>query len=263
MTNQAALSLWNTNDLQNPHELADKQRRVRRMFSDLAGVYDLGNHVLSLNLDRIWRKKAVGLMNLQAGQRVLDLCCGTGDMVLAILEARNDLGTVIGVDFAEPMLREAIKKYSRVSISEMSGNHKCLTLNWLCANAAMTGLAGGYFDRISCAFGLRNMQQPKEFLREVYRLLKPGGRSVVLEFAMPASRLLRCAYQCYFRLVLPMIGCMITGDRNRAYHYLAGSVNSFPDSKTLRKQFLEAGFRRVETTAMSGGVVMAYQVEKG
>jgi demethylmenaquinone methyltransferase / 2-methoxy-6-polyprenyl-1,4-benzoquinol methylase len=262
MTNQAALSVWNTNDLRNPHCLADKQKRVQKMFGDLAGAYDLVNHVLSLNLDRRWRKKTVELMNLQPGQRVADLCCGTGDLVGSIIKARGDLSQIIGVDFAQPMLHQAIKKYSRSAGSTFHDNPKIPIPKWLCSNAEKTCLQDHYFDRICCAFGVRNMQNHEKFLREIYRLLKPGGRAAILEFALPTNRPLRWAYQCYFRLVLPLVGSIISLDRNRSYHYLAGSVCSFPAPEELKKYFIQAGFGRVEAVPMSGGIVVAYLADK-
>jgi demethylmenaquinone methyltransferase / 2-methoxy-6-polyprenyl-1,4-benzoquinol methylase len=262
MTNQAALSVWNTNDFRNPHRLADKQKRVQKMFGDLAGAYDLVNHILSLNLDRRWRKKTVELMNLQPGQRVADLCCGTGDLVGDVIKAENNLAQIIGVDFAQPMLHRAIKKYSRPTKSTSNKNHKIPNLKWLCSDAQMTCLQNHYFDRICCAFGVRNMQNPLKFLCEIHRLLKPGGQAAILEFAMPKNLPLRWAYQCYFRLVLPMIGSMISLDRNRSYHYLAGSVCSFPAPAELKEYFIQAGFCRVEAVPMSGGIVIAYLADK-
>ena len=258
MTSQTGVSIWNTKDLQNPHLLADKQKRVRKMFGNLAGAYDLANHVLSLNLDRYWRRKTIDLLDIKPGHRALDLCCGTGDLAMAIANTGIALSEIIGVDCAEPMLHQAMRK----SLSRPSKKHKPLSPKWLCSDSEMTCFPDQYFDRVCCGFGLRNMQNPAQFLCEIYRLLNRGGRVVILEFAIPRNPLIQWAYQCYFRLVLPIVGSIISADRNRSYHYLAGSVCSFPGPEKLKHYFLTAGFCHVEVAPLSGGIVMVYQAEK-
>ncbi len=178
MSQTATDNAWDSQTLANPHTLADKNHRVEQMFSDIAAGYDRANHWLSFNLDHGWRRKAAELAGPNPGESLLDICCGTGDLALAIWERQKSLEQVVGVDFCEAMLAEASRKTAQERYKE-------LNVQWLKADAQRIPLPGASFDIVSCAFGIRNLQDPKAGLAEAFRLLKPGGRIVILEFSRP------------------------------------------------------------------------------
>jgi len=240
---QEGPSSWDRESLKNPHRQADKARRVRQMFSGIAGRYDLLNHLLSFNQDRRWRRRAVRRAEPRAGQRVLDLCCGTGDLAWEFVRQNPALGQVIGLDFAEPMLHRAAQKGPRRGAPARGSRGNEAPVKWICGDAQRLPLAEGSCDAAACAFGLRNLEDPGKALEELHRVLKPGGRLVILEFAWPKNGVISWLYQGYFRLVLPVIGNIIAQDRNRAYHYLPASVKSFATEVQLETRLRESGFK--------------------
>ncbi len=260
--NQARNKVWTRKILKNPHRLGDKRRRIQEMFSVIAGTYDLLNHLLSLNLDRRWRRKAARLVQMQPGQKVLDLCCGTGDLAFTFAELYPELKFVAGIDFAESMLRIALDKLNLRRGKAYLGRCNLPYIKWLCADAEYMPFADRQFDCISCAFGIRNLQNLFTGLHESYRVLKSGGRLVILEFSMPQNRGLSWLYSGYFRLVLPLIGSMIAKDAKGAYHYLPESVRSFSSAKELTETIQKAGFEAIHVETLSGGIVAAYVARK-
>jgi len=245
---------WEKDSLKDPHRVADKHRRVQQMFARIAPRYDLLNHVLSFNQDVRWRKRAVALAKLGRGERVVDFCCGTGDLALAMAKAEVELGQVVGLDFCPAML----------DIAKAKSSNRCkdLEIKWLRADAAATGLPEGSCDVVSCAFGIRNLAEPAAGLAEAFRVLKSGGRIVILEFAMPQNRVLGWIYSCYFRLVLPLIGGIISQDRHGAYRYLAESVRSFRTRVRLENMLCRAGFVNVAVEKLFFGAVLALLGQK-
>ena len=239
---------WNRDLLKDPHGRADKHRRVEQMFARIAPKYDLLNHILSFNQDVRWRKRAVELAKLGLGERVVDFCCGTGDLALAMVESEPGLGEVVGVDFCQPMLD--------IARTKCSDRCKGFNIKWLCADASNTGLEEGVFDVVSCAFGIRNLGEPAAGIKEAFRVLKSGGRMVILEFAMPEKKVLGWGYGCYFRLVLPLIGSMISQDRHGAYRYLPESVRCFQANKRLEEMAVDAGFVNVKVEKLCWGAVL-------
>jgi demethylmenaquinone methyltransferase / 2-methoxy-6-polyprenyl-1,4-benzoquinol methylase len=215
-------------------------RWVRHMFGRVAGRYDLLNHLLSANIDRYWRRRTVGRVRhiLERPEaHVLDICCGTGDMLLAVEAARG--GAVFGSDFCHPMLRVAKRKgASRLFESD----------------ALRLPLADGSLDLITVAFGLRNFVNYHDGLVEMRRVLKPGGVAAILEFSQPPNPVFRALYRFYSRLVLPLVGGLISGSRE-AYRYLPESVRKFPDAPTLAQAMRTAGFTEVEYRHMTAGIV--------
>lgn len=256
--NQETKSSWRRDDLKNPHRAPDKRRRVQAMFSGIAGTYDLLNHLLSLNLDRRWRRRAVQLARVQPGQSVLDLCCGTGDLSLEFARAQPDLAEIVGVDFAPPMLARAAQKTARLCRSQKHDRCKTIALKWLCRDVERLDLGENRFDCVSCAFGLRNLQNLSAALKQVYRMLKSTGRLVILEFALPDNQFLAWAYACYFRLALPVIGSIIAMDRNSAYHYLPASVSTFDTAAQIEKLLGKIGFKNLHVEKLSAGAVLAF-----
>ena len=260
--NQAANYPWDRKTLKNPHLHKDKNRRIHAMFSSVSQTYDLLNHLLSLNMDRHWRTRAVDLSRISPGQSVLDVCCGTGDMALAYAQREPRLKKIVGVDFVEPMLEIARRKCRRFQDKSPTDRDHPLSWRWICADAQKIPLEPQQFDHISCAFGIRNLQDLQQGLNEMYRLLKSPGRVVILEFAMPKNPLIRWGYQCYFKLVLPVVGTFISQDKSGAYEYLPRSVDQFDCQNIMTKALAQANFSRVHIETLSFGSVLLFVAEK-
>ena len=222
----------------------EKARRVRAMFDEIAPSYDLLNHVLSLNIDKRWRSRVVRELAtvLRArGASALDLCCGTGDLSLALREGYPN-AEVTGLDFSREMLTRAHGK-----ASEGRG------IPFVQGDATSVPFADSTFDAVTIAFGLRNLSSVAAGLAEMRRLLKPGGRAIVLEFSRPVLPLFREAFGFYFAKVLPRIGGVVSGSRG-AYSYLPASVKAFPDQRRLANLMSDAGFSGVRYSNLSAGI---------
>jgi demethylmenaquinone methyltransferase/2-methoxy-6-polyprenyl-1,4-benzoquinol methylase len=223
----------------------EASRWVRDMFGCIAPRYDLANHVLSLNLDRRWRAKTVERVQhilRRPGTRALDLCCGTGDLLIALRS--KSAATVLGSDFCHPMLIAANEKIARRGIA-------CPLLE---ADALCLPLSDGSLDLITVAFGFRNLADYQAGLAEIYRVLRPSGMAAILEFSQPGATMFGKLYGFYSRRVLPAIGGALSGSRD-AYAYLPASIEKFPSAEDLAHDMRKAGFRSVEFTRMTGGTV--------
>lgn len=219
--------------------------RVREMFAGIAGRYDLLNHLLSGNTDKRWRKLVAQRLTAvlsKEGARALDVACGTGDLSLALAEATK--AQIIGTDFCRPMLEIAARKAS--SKSEFK-------IPFVEGDALSLPFADSSFDAVTIAFGLRNLSSVEGGLKELWRILKPGGRAAILEFSTPVVPGFRKLFQLYFTRVLPRIGGILSGSR-AAYEYLPDSVSRFPDQKRLAALMREVGFEEVEYKNLTGGV---------
>jgi demethylmenaquinone methyltransferase / 2-methoxy-6-polyprenyl-1,4-benzoquinol methylase len=220
-------------------------RWVRGMFGRIAGRYDLLNHLLSFNLDRRWRARAVERMADALGRpgaRVLDLCCGTGDLLLA-LEARRG-SAVLGSDFCHPMLLEAQRKISARGMRSPLFE----------ADALALPLRADSLDLITVAFGFRNLANYRSGLKELARVLRPGGVLAILEFSQPANRAFGTLYRFFSRRVLPWVGGIVSGSRE-AYSYLPESIQKFPGAQELADHMRAAGFKSVEFEPLTFGAV--------
>lgn len=216
---------------------------VRGMFGRIAPRYDLLNHLLSLNIDKYWRARTASRVShilKRSDARVLDLCCGTGDLMLA-LEAKGS-ARVLGSDFCHPMLVAARKK-SRTKRTELFE-----------ADALTLPIADGSLDLITIAFGFRNLANYRHGLRELLRVIKPGGALAILEFSQPPNPLLSRLYGFYSKAILPTLGGLISGSRD-AYTYLPESVRKFPSAEELADQMRETGYTNVEFYRMTAGIV--------
>jgi demethylmenaquinone methyltransferase/2-methoxy-6-polyprenyl-1,4-benzoquinol methylase len=215
------------------------------MFSAIAPRYDLLNRLLSAGRDRAWRREAIRLAALPLGGRLLDICAGTGDMALEA--ARRDPSCrVVAVDFSRPMLALAETKVARAGLADRIRLEQ--------ASAEALPLPAEAFDAACVAFGLRNLADRRQGLREMHRVIRPGGRAVVLEFTTPTSPALRAVYLWYFHRVLPRIGRLVSGHPT-AYSYLPASVREFPDPTGLAAWMREAGFQQVTWERMTAGIV--------
>jgi demethylmenaquinone methyltransferase/2-methoxy-6-polyprenyl-1,4-benzoquinol methylase len=220
---------------------------VRGMFGRIAPRYDLLNHLLSMNIDRHWRSRTVSQVAhilSRPAARVLDVCCGTGDLTLA-LESRGPAAHVFGSDFAHPMLVAAHRK-------------RCSAL--FEADALQLPVADASFDLITIAFGFRNLANYRAGLAELRRILRPGGTLAILEFSTPPNSMLAALYGFYSRAVLPTLGGIISGSKD-AYTYLPESVRKFPAAESLADEMRNSGFTNVRFERMSAGIVALHLAE--
>lgn len=222
-----------------------EKAQVQAMFSDIAPTYDLLNRALSFGVDRLWRKRAVaGLLRDSVGEeaRFLDLATGTADVALEVHRQARGGARIMGVDFAYPMLARGKAKAKKLSapLSLIQGDGLSLPFG----DAA--------FDGVIIAFGLRNFEDREAGLAEMGRVLKEGGRLVVLEFGHPVG-LFGLLYAFYFRVLLPVVGRLVSAHRS-AYNYLPNTVYEFPDAERLSAMMRDAGFREVSHRPMTGGI---------
>lgn len=218
------------------------------MFSGIAGRYDLLNHVLSINIDKRWRRKVrAKLADILADKKavVLDVACGTGDLSIEL--QTNAKARVIGTDFCRPMLAVAQEKAAEIPFVE--------------GDAMQLSFADNSFDAVTIAFGLRNLSNFQNGLVELYRVLKPGGKLVILEFSAPVLPGFRGAFKFYFSNILPRIGGLVSGERG-AYEYLPDSVSKFPDQKALAEMMRETGFNDVSFDNLTGGIAAIHSGSK-
>lgn len=221
-----------------------KAAAVREMFNRIAGRYDLLNHVLSLNIDRVWRRSCVRTLRPMlphTGGRILDVGCGTGDLAREF----TGFGAVVGCDFSMPMLALASRK--------IAGRLEDRKVFLLGADGLLLPFGNGAFDGVVSAFVLRNLADASRGLREMRRVLKPGGVLGVLDFGIPRAPVVRSIYRFYFKRVLPVVGTAVSGIRG-PYQYLPASVESFPPPKELCRLASEAGFTQVNYRALSLGI---------
>jgi len=222
---------------------AEKRAYVKRIFSEIAPRYDLLNHVLSLNIDRRWRRAAIARLSIDRNPAgtYLDPCEGTLDVSAALSTTAGFRGLVIGADFAEPMLVAGAGKVERSKVAPVA------------ADAVDLPIASGSLAGAIVAFGIRNVAGLDEALREAFRVLSPQAKLVILEFSTPRARVLRSLYLFYFRRVLPVIGRFVSGHRT-AYTYLPRSVANFPVEEELANRIEAAGFTGVSWSSLSFGV---------
>ncbi len=229
---------------------SEKRRYVRQIFSEIAPRYDLLNHLLSFNVDRGWRRRAISALAWERAPAgtYLDLCAGTLD-IAAVLSSRSGFrGRVLGADFAEAMLRAGARKV-----------HAGITP--VVADALELPLRDGSADGAIVAFGIRNVQDLDGALAETLRILKPGARFVILECSTPRSPMIRAAYHAYFHHVLPTLGAAISG-HGTAYRYLPRSVAHFPSGAALADRLRAAGFANVTWQPLTFGVAALHVAER-
>ena len=225
---------------------------VRSMFEDVAPRYDFLNHVLSFNVDRLWRKRllrAVRPILDKPGAKLLDLCCGTGDVLLELQRATGN--TVLGGDFCHPMLVTAREKIGRRRLPSAVFEGDALRLP----------LRDESLDLLTMAFGFRNLANYEAGLSELHRVLKRRGLLAILEFSHPRRSFVKASYGLYSKVFLPAIGGMLSGSRE-AYEYLPASIQSFPRAEQLRDMMSRAGFGGAHFELLSGGIAALHTGEK-
>lgn len=224
---------------------AAQPERVQHMFGSIARRYDLANHVLSCGADFYWRRRAAEIVAGWCPDKILDLATGTGDFALAIARKRPN-AEITGVDFSDEMLALARAKGLRTT---------------MLADAMQLPLADGYFDCVTVAFGLRNMENYGGALREMARVLTRGGHLLILEFSLPRLSILRAVYRAYLHRCLPLIGSLLTRKKS-AYGYLGESIEEFPSGEAMRQLIETSGFAQATDEPLTGGIVTIYTAQK-
>ncbi|SUB81016.1 Ubiquinone/menaquinone biosynthesis methyltransferase ubiE [Pragia fontium] len=231
-------------------EKDEKVAMVAEVFHSVASKYDLMNDLMSFGIHRIWKRFTIDCSAVREGQKVLDLAGGTGDLTAKFSRLVGEKGEVVLADINDSMLKMGRSKLRDMGIV---GN-----VNYVQANAEALPFPDDYFDCITISFGLRNVTDKDKALRSMFRVLKPGGRLLVLEFSKPVVKLLNTAYDAYSFHVLPKIGEMITRDAD-SYRYLAESIRMHPDQDTLKEMMEEAGFDNVNYFNLTGGIVALHR----
>lgn len=234
------------------YRLSNKGERIREMFNSIAPRYDLLNRLLSLGIDRRWRRFAVKQIRFAEGGRILDVATGTADVAMEIAAATPATVTITGVDFSPQMVALGREKVSRSRFAAR--------INLEVAPCEAIPFADNSFDSATIAFGIRNVVDRLCGLKEMLRVLKPGGRIVILEFSNPQSRIFKALYNFYFLKILPVVGGMISNFS--AYKYLPDSVLEFPSREEFKKIMAEAGFNVVTHKDLTFGIATVYTGEK-
>ena len=229
------------------------QNDVRQMFNRISRRYDLLNRLLSFGTDVSWRRKMAYFLPCHNDQKILDLATGTADQILALFEQTDTVRSGIGMDLAEKMLELGRKKIEERGLSEV--------ISLKVGDVTAIPAANETFDVVTISFGIRNVTHVAKGIEEMYRVLKPGGRVLILEFSLPWSRLVRGAYLCYLRHILPRVGAWVSG-APLAYRYLNETIETFPYGEVFCNLLRAEGFTAVEAHPLTFGVAMIYRGDK-
>ncbi len=229
---------------------ADKVKLVRGVFDSVAGRYDVMNDLMSLGVHRLWKRIAISLSLVRSGEHVLDLAGGTGDLTALFEQRVGESGKVVLADINAEMLK---KGRNRMIDKGLAGN-----VHYAQVNAECLPFADNSFDCVCIGFGLRNVTDKAAALRSMHRVLKPGGRLIVLEFSKPTDHLTEAVYDFYSFNILPKIGKLVANDE-ASYRYLAESIRMHPDQATLKTMMQEAGFERCDYFNMTQGIVAVHR----
>jgi len=227
-----------------------RESRIRGMFAEIAPTYDLLNHLLSLNIDKVWRKRVTKLVPCTGDGPILDMCTGTGDLALEYNRACGGRVPIVAADFCTPMLDRALQK---ATARESNGHIQIVE-----ADAQQLPFASNCFEIVTVSFGLRNITDTDRGLAEMTRVLQPGGRLAVLEFSKPRHWFFGRMYRFYFRYLLPLVGQILSRNRQSAYRYLPDSVNEFPDGEALTERLRGHGLSDVWYKPFTLGIATLY-----
>lgn len=230
-----------------------EKNSISQMFNQISDKYDFLNHFLSLGIDKSWRKKAASFLPNKNNMFFLDIATGTADFLLAMLKNRPNITRALGVDLATEMLNIGQKKINSRNLS-----HMCTLIK---ANACELPFLPNSFDAVGMAFGIRNILQKEQALKEILRVLKPEGLLVILEFSLPDNILIRQIYLFYFRYIMPFIGGIIASNF-KAYRYLQISVENFFKTQSLNALMTDAGFKEVYAKSLTFGIATIYVGKK-
>jgi demethylmenaquinone methyltransferase/2-methoxy-6-polyprenyl-1,4-benzoquinol methylase len=237
-----------------PYKKTDsgKKDQVAEMFDNISDNYDFLNHFLSMGIDNLWRKKAIDQLKSIKPKTILDVATGTGDLAIMALK-RLSPDSIIGIDISEGMLAVGRKKMDAKKIDDK------IELQY--GDSEQIPFEDESFDAITVAYGVRNFENLSAGLSEMYRVLKPGGKTVILEFSKPKKFPVKQAFNLYFKNILPFIGKIVSKD-NRAYTYLPESVDAFPEGNNFLTIFKAVGFKNAKQIILSGGISSIYVGEK-
>jgi demethylmenaquinone methyltransferase / 2-methoxy-6-polyprenyl-1,4-benzoquinol methylase len=230
---------------------SSKKQQVEEMFDKIADKYDFFNHFFSLSIDKIWRKKTINLLKAHNPETILDIATGTGD--LAIEASKLKPKKIVGIDISEGMLKVGKEKISRKNLQNMIELKK--------GDAEKLEFDNEYFDTAIVAFGVRNFENLEKGINEIFRVLKPAGKFVVLEFSKPKNAIIKFLYAIYFQLYLPIIGKLFSSDTG-AYTYLPESVKTFPDGEKFLNKLKNVGFTETKQISLSMGIASIYVAKK-
>ena len=238
--------------------MTDEKQHIGSLFDRIAPTYDGLNHGLSLNIDRRWRRKTVALM--PPVEHVLDVAIGTADLTIAMLRA-GKAQRVTGIDLSREMMRIGEEKLTPKQGAAQTGTPGAKPVNFVYANAQSMPFDDASFDGVTCAFGCRNFSDLDAGLREMYRVLRPGGQVTILEFSYPSNKLIRWGYDLYFSHVLPLVGRLVSHDKT-AYTYLNKSVKSFCWGEDFLRHLTQAGFQDARFETLTFGIATIYIAKK-
>ena len=231
----------------------EKRRLVREQFDPIAATYDLADAVLSAGLDSRWRRRGIRLLGLNQGDRILDLCGGTGDFALLAAKRTASGGRTVIYDFNRAMMEAGMTKTGRASLSGR--------ISFIQGDAENISFSAGAFEAITLGFGLRNFVHTEAGLGEMHRVLKPGGRILILEFSLPQRKWKKALYHFYSFRVMPIIARMISGTAG-PFRYLAESIRIFPPPEEVAEMIERAGFEEVTFHRLTAGLAVLYLARK-
>lgn len=229
-----------------------KEERVHEVFETIYKKYDFMNSVISFQRHKAWRKATMRHMNVKKGHRALDVCCGTADWTIALANAVGADGTVYGLDFSQNMLKIGQDKVTAAQLRQVKLIH---------GNAMQLPFSDNSFDYVTIGFGLRNVPDYMQVLREMHRVAKPGGKVVCLETSQPSLPIFKQIYYAYFRFIMPLLGKLFASSYDQ-YSWLQESARNFPGSKELAEMFRLAGLEKIEVRSYSGGVAATHMGSK-
>lgn len=229
-----------------------KEERVHQVFEKVYENYETMNSVISFQQHKRWRKDVMKRMNVQEGASALDVCCGTGDWSVSLAKAVGKKGKVIGLDFSNNMLSIA---------KEKSRDQQLEQIEWINGNAMKLPFADDQFDYVTIGFGLRNVPDYMKVIKEMHRVVKPGGKVVCLETSQPTLIVWRQLFYFYFRFIMPLLGKLLVKSY-KEYSWLQESAKDFPGRHQLKQMFLDAGFKHVEVKGYAGGAAAMHMAHK-